>query len=146
MSVAVATGGGRGAVSTPAASERPRPGTVDPEAHYGRTRVTARALSSVVSAVAGESLGVGHNSVRVDLTDDAGSLVVHVSSPLRLPSLTRIPSDAGLVARTGGTVLDRAANAQSKIRARVTELTGSTVSRVAVSITGVEIRQEGRVR
>jgi len=115
-------------------------------AGVGRTRVTSRALSSLAGAVAADALGVPASTVRIELSDAAGALSLVVAGPVRLPSLERIAADPGVVARTGGSVLERAEKAQEQIRRRVSDLSGSAVTRVVVRITGTDIRQESRVR
>lgn len=112
----------------------------------GRTRVTARAIDRVATAVAAEELGVAPRSVSVAVSDDKGLLELVVDSPLRVPSLSRVRDDPEAVAFGGGTVLERAARAQDGIRGRVSELTGSRVSRVTIRLTGVSITPERRVK
>jgi hypothetical protein len=115
------------------------------DARRGRNRITARALDRVATAVAADELGVRPKTVSVATSDDAGMLELVVSSPVRIPSLTRVSRDPAVVERTGGTLLERAGRAQDGIRGRVTELTGSGVSRVTVRLTGVSIVEEKRV-
>jgi len=115
-------------------------------AGLGRTRVTSRALNSLAGAVAADALGVPANTIRVELSDDSGTLALVVAGPVRLPSLERVAADPGVVARTGGSILKRGERAQEEIRRRVSDLSGSAVTRVVVRITGTEIRQESRVR
>jgi hypothetical protein len=112
----------------------------------GRTRVTARAIDRVATAVAADELGVAPRSVSVAVSDDRGLLELVIDSPLRVPSLSRVRDDPETVTLGGGTVLDRAARAQNGIRSRVAELTGSRVSRVTVRLTGVSITPERRVK
>ncbi|RFA23348.1 hypothetical protein [Subtercola boreus] len=112
----------------------------------GRTRVTAKALNRVIAAVAAEALGVDASSVSIDLADSAGALTVTVRSPLRVVSLGRVQDDRGIVARTGGTLLERAAVAQTEIRRRASDLSGSNISTVTVRLTGIDVQSEKRVR
>jgi uncharacterized alkaline shock family protein YloU len=112
----------------------------------GRTKIAPRALDRVVSAVTADALGVTVKTIDVDLEDNGGSLSLIVTTPIRVPSLDRILRDADVVTRTGGSVLDRARVAQETIRTRVQSLTGSTVDRVVVTITGIDIKQERRVK
>lgn len=112
----------------------------------GRTRITPRALDRLVAAVTAEALGVDAKRVGVTLTDERGDLVMTVTTPVRVVSLPRVSSDTGVVSRTGGTLLERGRRAQEEIRRRVAELSGSTVTRVVVRISGVDIREETRVR
>jgi uncharacterized alkaline shock family protein YloU len=112
----------------------------------GRTKIAPRALDRVVSAVTADALGVTVKTIDVDLEDNGGSLSLIVTTPIRVPSLDRILRDADVVTRTGGSVLDRARVAQETIRTRVQSLTGSPVDRVVVTITGIDIKQERRVK
>jgi uncharacterized alkaline shock family protein YloU len=112
----------------------------------GRTKIAPRALDRVVSAVTADALGVTVKTIDVDLEDNGGSLSLIVTTPIRVPSLDRILRDADVVTRTGGSVLGRARVAQETIRTRVQSLTGSTVDRVVVTITGIDIKQERRVK
>jgi uncharacterized alkaline shock family protein YloU len=115
-------------------------------AHPGRTKIAPRALDRVVSAVTADALGVTAKTVSVDLEDNGGSLSLMVSTPIRVPSLERVLHGTDVIGRTGGSVLDRAKVAQETIRSRVQSLTGSTVDRVIVTITGIDIKQERRVK
>lgn len=112
----------------------------------GRTRIAPRALDRVVSAVTADALGVRVRDVAVDLTDDAGNLSLRVSTPIRVPSLNRVQEDPAALERSGGSVIERAKRAQEQIRTRVQLLTGSDITRVIVKITGVDIKEDRRVR
>ncbi|MFD1715727.1 hypothetical protein ACFSBZ_14735 [Amnibacterium flavum] len=135
-----------GGVTASAGAARADATGADRTVSPGRTRITARALERIGIAVSAEALGVERRGVSVRLDDDGGSLTLLVTAPLRVVGLHRIASDPALVQRTGGTLLERAETAKERIRARVGELTGSQVARVALRLTGVEIRQESRVR
>jgi uncharacterized alkaline shock family protein YloU len=115
------------------------------ETTLGRTRVTAKALSRVVSAVTAEALDVPAGRVGVELADQRGLLALTVTTPIRVVSLDRVLRERGAVERSGGSIADRAARAQDTIRERVTALTGSVVGRVTVRVSGVDIRAEERV-
>ncbi|RFA12197.1 hypothetical protein B7R22_17370 [Subtercola boreus] len=110
----------------------------------GHTRITARALNHLIAAVAAEALGVAARSVSIDLADEAGKLTVTVRSPLRVVSLPHVTREPGIVARTGGTLLDRATAAQQQIRSRAAALSGSDISAVTVRLTGIDIQPERR--
>jgi len=112
----------------------------------GRTRITSKALSRVVSAVTADALDVSAARVGVELTDERGDLALVVSTPIRLVSLNRVAADGSIVQRTGGSVLERSAAAQREIRERVEALTGSRIARVIVRLTGAHITREERVR
>lgn len=112
----------------------------------GRTRIAPRALDRVVSAVAADALRVPARHVGVHLDDDAGNLSLRVTTPIGVPTLPRVMDEPNVLDRDGGSVLDRAKNAQEQIRNRVQQLTGSSIARVIVQISGIHIRQERRVR
>ena len=116
------------------------------QAAPGRTKIAPRALDRVVSAVTADALGVTASRVGVALNDDNGSLSLTVSTPIRVPSLTRVESEPGVVDRQGGPLLERAKKAQEEIRTRVQQITGSDVARVIVKITSLDIQEERRVR
>lgn len=115
-------------------------------ASRGRNRVTSKALGRVVTAVAADALGVAARSVHVDLTDDGGLLSVAVSTPVRIVSLARIASEPASLTRSGGPLLARVGDAQEIIRSRVAALTGASIGRVAITVTGIDIQPERRVR
>lgn len=123
------------------------PETVTAESpRRGRTRITTRALSRVVSAVTADTLHVQADHVAVTLADDKGQLVLTVSTPINIVALPRVTKDPSVVIRTGGTILHRAHAAQQQIRARVSELTGSRIDRVSVHLTAADIQPEKRVK
>ena len=110
-------------MTVPAEAGRPR---------AGRTRVGAKALRAVATAVTAEAMGVDTRDVSVDLVDDDGLLGVSVTTAIALPSL------AGLQ-RTTTTALDRAAETQTVVRDRMLALTGSTVGTVDLRLTTARI-------
>ncbi|TFB86325.1 hypothetical protein E3O44_12010 [Cryobacterium algoricola] len=112
----------------------------------GRTTVSTRALSRLVSAVAADALEVSMVTVGTTITDDRGSLALTVSAPIPILSLTGVARDPLIVPRYGGTILERAEQARQHIHHRAGELTGSVVSRVCVRLTGVVIKVEDRVK
>jgi hypothetical protein len=120
--------------------------TALPAAQRGRTTISSRALDRVAAAVSAEALGVGSGQVSVDLSDHSGDLAIAVRSPIRIPPLRRIQADPATLERSGGTLLERAAQAQEQIGSRVGELTGSSVGSVTVRLTGAVVITERRVR
>jgi hypothetical protein len=112
----------------------------------GRNTVTSRAVGRVVSAVTAEAFGVTPRDVRADLADQDGLLAVHVRTPVRIVPLDRIRTKPAVTESDGGTLLEQAAAAQVVIRDRVSELTGASIARVVVELTGIDIREERRVR
>ena len=101
---------------------------------HGRNRVSAKALSRVVSAITADAMGVAAKDVAVDLADDNGLLGVRASTPIRVRPL----------GRSQESVLDRAADTQSVIRDRMLALTGSSVGSVSVRLTAAKTSTEGR--
>ena len=112
----------------------------------GRTVVSARAIEKIVRAVTAHEFGVDVKSVAADLNDEAGRLDLAVRTPIRVVSIRRAQDDPRSIERSGGSVLARAGRSEQAIVDQVGTLTGSTVSRLAVRLTGAEIKQERRVR
>jgi hypothetical protein len=104
----------------------------------GRIAVTTRALQRTVTAIAAERLGVPAKDVSVTLTDDRGLLSIAVTGPLRVAPLRDPQRGAG--------VLTRIENARVGIRDDVTEILGSRVGLVSVSVSRAVILEEKRVQ
>lgn len=118
----------------------------DTPASRGRTVIAARAIEKVVRAVTADQFGVEAKRVSADLTDDGGRLDLAVRTPIRVVSIGRLQDDPQSVARSGGSITDRAGRAESTIVDQVVAITGSTVSKLALRFTSADIRQERRVR
>lgn len=103
----------------------------------GRTKITARAVRRVVTAVTADAMEVPASSVSVELEDLGGALSIVAKSPVRLTPLGRSTGGSSLV--------ERLSSAQSTISERVLTLTGSDVRRVDLRITGAELQQRRRV-
>lgn len=112
----------------------------------GHNRISTQALTSTAKAAAAEFFEVPAAAVRVGWSDDAGLLALSLSLPVPLPALHRIAADPGLVDRAGGSVWDRAHAAKPFLKEKVTELTGSLVSRVDIRVAGVQLHPGSRVR
>ena len=112
----------------------------------GHTTITSKALTKIVSLVGAESLGVEAKRVTVELGDDHGLLVLSVTTSIRAVALSRVETDPGVLERSGGTLLHRAADAQERIRSRVGGVTGYQIARVEIRLSGVDIRHEERVK
>lgn len=112
----------------------------------GHTRISTQALTSTAKAVAADFFRVPPAQIRVAWADDQGMLALSLSLPVSLPPLARIAADPELVARTGGSVWERARAAKPVLKDRVTELTGSVVSRVDIRVTGARLDEGSRVR
>jgi hypothetical protein len=121
-----------------AAVSAPGQTATTPRTPRGRTTITARAVRRVVAAVTADALEVPATDVAVTLTDDAGALAVEARTPIRVPALAARDE-------AGGTLLERLTDAQTQVRDRVLDLTGSTVGRVDLRITGARIQGRRRV-
>lgn len=111
----------------------------------GTTTVSSRALGRLVSAVAADALGVTARDVRVNLSDSDGLLAIRVRTGIRSTALLFVRRTRERVQAGAGTLVRRAADAQTTIRERVTELTGAEVAHVLVHLTDIDIREEKRV-
>jgi hypothetical protein len=117
----------------------------------GRNRISSRAIRAVTSAIAADELDTVASRVSVELGDDSGALLVSVSAPVGIASRAttrrhRAATGTTAPTATAPTILERATNAQSTIRERVLELTGSTVGRVNVRLTAAHIEGHERVQ
>lgn len=98
----------------------------------GRTRINARAMTRVVSAVAAEALGVRRRQVSVGVDGASGQVYLTVRARIR-----RLPLDGVTTAATSeDTGPDRTERAQHAIRDTVAALTGATIAGVTVRLTG----------
>ena len=120
-------------------------GAVHAAAMAGHTRISTQALTSLARAAAAEALGVPPQEVRADWSDDDGLLALSLVAPIAVPSLTAVLRDPRRVPVFGGSVWDRAVDAKADILHRVTELSGSRLSRVDIRISGASISEGGRV-
>ena len=120
-------------------------GAVHAAAMAGHTRISTQALSSVARAAAAEALGVTPHEIRAEWSDDDGLLALSLVAPIAVPSLTAVLRDPGRVTAFGGSIWDRAVAAKAEILHRVSELSGSRVSRVDIRISGASMSEGGRV-
>ena len=120
-------------------------GAVHAAAMAGHTRISTQALSSVARAAAAEALGVTPHEIRAEWSDDDGLLALSLVAPIAVPSLTAVLRDPGRIAAFGGPIWDRAVAAKAEILHRVSELSGSRVSRVDIRISGASMSEGGRV-
>lgn len=105
----------------------------------GRTTIASRAVRRVVSAVTAEALDVTASDVSVELDDHGGELHVTARTSIRVPPLGESTR------RSSGTLLERLSRAQTTIRTRCLELTGSSIGRVDLRITGADLTERRRV-
>ncbi|MFE4833098.1 hypothetical protein ACFRAU_00290 [Arthrobacter sp. NPDC056691] len=124
------------------AAEPARPG----RQYSGHNRISTQALTSLAKAAAAEALGIHAHDVRADWSDDDGLLALSLVAPIRIPSLTAVLRDPGRVSALGGSIWDRTVHAKTDILTKVTELSGASLSRVDIRISGAHVTEEGRVR
>ena len=106
---------------------------------HGRTRIAPRAVRRIVSAVTADALSVDASDVWVELAVDDGTLSVIARTPIHVSPLGEVGR------RSSGTLIERLTAAQSSIRDRTLALTGSTIGRVDLRITGVDLTERRRV-
>lgn len=111
----------------------PRPATGRDSPVAGTVTINVRSIERTALAIVHEELDVEVSAIRVHLSDDHGGLALAVTTPVVLD-----PDE-------GGTVLDRLHRDRARIAARMQELTGRTVSRVDVRVTGTRTRSTRRV-
>ncbi|MET4783535.1 hypothetical protein [Glaciihabitans sp. UYNi722] len=119
--------------------------TADTDTFHGRNRVSSRAIKGVVSAITAEAMGVTARQVGVELADDKGLLEVTTSAAISVISLTATGRKA-MQSDVSGSIIDRATAAQTTIRDRVRELTGSSIGRVNLRLNDAHIEGEERVQ
>ncbi|KQQ05290.1 MULTISPECIES: hypothetical protein [unclassified Rathayibacter] len=100
----------------------------------GTVTLSVRSIERTALAIVHEELGVDVSAIRVRLSDDDGGLALSVSTPVVLAD-----------AATAGTVLDRLHRDRTRIAARMQALTGRSVSRVDIRVTGTRTRSTRRV-
>lgn len=120
---------------------------VAPRRQYsGHNRISTQALTSLAKAAAAEALGIHAHDVRADWSDDDGLLALSLVAPIRVPSLAAVLRDPGRVQALGGSIWDRTVHAKTEILTKVTELSGASLSRVDIRISGAHVTEGGRVR
>lgn len=117
--------------------------TLEPQ--RGRTRVTPRALSRVVSAVTADTLGVQAKHVNVELHDERGVLAVSISTRIPVRALKQTQDDEPIPGQNES-LLDRVVQARQIVRGRITTLTGSQLGAITLRFTGATTQRERGVR
>jgi hypothetical protein len=112
---------------------------------HGHNRISTQALTSLAKAAAASEFGVDAQDVRADWTDDDGLLALSLVTPISVPPL-HAAADPGRVHAAGGSIWERAVRAKASIMAAVTELSGASLSRVDIRISGARISERGRVQ
>lgn len=112
----------------------------------GHNRISTQALTSTACGVASDVLSVPVREIRASWFDDAGLLALVLSLPIAVPPLARVAADPSAVEVFGGSVEDRVHRAKGEILHRVTQLSGSRLSRVDIRVTGALVSDGGRAR
>ena len=112
----------------------------------GHNRISTQALTSLARAAAAEALGVDAHDVRADWSDDDGLLALSLVSPIKIPPLAAVVRDTARVAAFGGSIWERTVTAKAQILATVSTLSGASLSRVDIRISGARVSEGGRVR
>ena len=116
------------------------------QALSGHNRISTQALTSLAKAAAAQALGVDAQDVRADWADDDGLLALSLVAPISIPPLQSVVLDPARVDTAGGAIWERTVRAKESILAKVSELSGSQVSRVDIRVSGARISTGGRVR
>lgn len=114
--------------------------------YSGHNRISTQALTSVAQAAASEVLRVPGDQIRATWRDDAGLLALSLVLPIEIPSLTRVARDPSVLDNIGGSIWERGLAARETILDKITHLTGSQLSRVDIRVTGVRVKEGGRVQ
>ncbi|HET7139668.1 MAG TPA: hypothetical protein VFI36_05845 [Arthrobacter sp.] len=112
----------------------------------GHNRISTQALTSLARMAAAEALGVEPQDIRADWADDDGLLALSLVAPIRIPPLTSVCRDSGRIAAYGGSIWDRTLAAKTRILSTVAALSGASLSRVDIRISGVKPIEGGRVQ
>ena len=115
--------------------------TDDAPTHRGRIVIQDRVLEKVSEQATATTVGVDRRDVSVRVSEAHGGISATISCPLSVPDL-----DDTAAIESGTSVLERVAAAQTELRDRIAQLTGSKVTRVNITITGAVIAQKKRVR
>lgn len=120
-------------------------GTEYAPAHTGFTRITRTALNRVLAAIAAEALSLGPRGVRAQTEDDGGRLRIRLSVTLPMPPLSELAANPSAITQHGGDLIAQVQRVRSEVTRRGTELTGSTVGRVDIVVSGASIDPVPRV-
>lgn len=112
-----------------------------PAVRRGRTSITKRSLQRVTTALSAETLNVPASLVGVELADHEAALVLSLKAPIGVTSSWSAPGGG-----PAADLISRVSTARKLIAARVTELTGHTVSRIDFRLTGIHSTRERRLK
>ncbi len=126
------------------APEQLTPEQLTPRELAGHNRISTQALTSVAKVAAARVLAVPAAQVRVGWNDEDGLLALSISSVISAPPLSAVSRDAARFLPEGS-IIARATAAKARIQSQVEYLSGSRLSRVDVRISGLLMREDGRV-
>lgn len=106
----------------------------------GRTEVRDKAIQKVCDHVAAQTVGVSPDRVRTWATDHRGGIALRIEAPMPVPPL----SDTAAIT-AAGSVLVQAERVQREVRAELTRMLGSPVTRIDLTITGAVLMSRRRV-
>ncbi len=124
--------------------EQLTPEQLTPRELAGHNRISTQALTSVAKVAAARVLAVPAAQVRVGWNDEDGLLALSISSVISAPPLSAVSRDAARFLPEGS-IIARATAAKARIQSQVEYLSGSRLSRVDVRISGLLMREDGRV-
>lgn len=124
------------AVGIPAGTQ---PGTAT--GTRGVVRVREGVLEKVILAKAAVRIGVPRGDVDVEVAEWAGGLAVRIATKLPIPDL-----DDTEAVRSQAPILERMRLLQSDLASELARLTGRSIRRVSLTITGASIPERRRVR
>ncbi|MBL3688300.1 NTP pyrophosphohydrolase [Leucobacter zeae] len=107
----------------------------------GVVRVRERVIDKVVREASANAIGVPRDVVGVEVAEWGGGLSVRLAAKLPVPDL----DDAAAVA-AAKPVLERIRTLQTGLAEELARLTGRSIHRVSVTVTGAIIPKRKRVR
>jgi len=114
-------------------------GTHPRQSRTGHTRITSRALTQAVEAVAAQAFGLPPGTVKAQLRDDGGLLAITVAVPLPGPPLLDLvaadPAAEERAEPAMPTVFEQSDTARAAIIRHTGAVTGTTVRRVDIRLT-----------
>ncbi|ALE04490.1 hypothetical protein AL755_02095 (plasmid) [Arthrobacter sp. ERGS1:01] len=116
----------------------------------GHTSISAGTMTRLAAAIAADAFKVPLRDVRAGVRDGQGQLSVSLALALAITpfsEIARTPRDPDNNRNPGvGTVFQRADAARAVIARRMQELAGSSVGRVDIRFTGVQMESRERVQ
>ena len=130
-------------MSSAAPATPPAPGR---QPRAGHTRISSQALTRTLEAITADAFAAPVKSVQARLRDQRGEIWVSVAVPAAIPPLTQAARNPAAAAEHGGSLYDRADAARRRIIDRARQLTGYTVGRVDIRLSGLHREKEAKLR